>query len=129
FGSVLSFADPNLALKFSPTLKGSTISKVEAINAVANYWKHAEEWLTREEKVGNRLREVWDLPNLHGKQRSTAEIVVALGLVPNSDGNLRRSVKALGARRFDDLSPIRQILRNWATELLKKTRIEFGVKP
>jgi len=40
-----------------------------------------------------------------------------------------QTVKVLGVKDFEDLSPIRKILKSWATELLKNARIEFGVKP
>jgi hypothetical protein len=131
FGSKLSFtADPQAydALKLAPMLAAPKCSAVEAIHAVANYWKHSEEWPVLEKKSGGRLRKAWDLDALKGKKRS-AEIVTALGLVPNSMGNLRKAAKALGVVEFDDLSTLRQILSDWAAELLKKARTEFGVKP
>jgi hypothetical protein len=125
--SPLSFAGSNGydALKLAPTLSAANCSEVEAINAVANYWKHSEEWPVSEAKSGTQVREVW----VSGKNnKRTVEIITALRLVPNSDGNLRKAAKALGVKDFEDLSPIRKILKSWATELLKKARIEFGVK-
>jgi hypothetical protein len=126
--SPISFVGSNGydALKLAPTLPAANCSEVEAINGVANYWKHSEEWLASEAKSGTQVREVW----VSGKNnKRTVEIVTALGLVPNSNGNLRKAAKALGVKDFEDLSPIRKILKSWATELLKNARIEFGVKP
>jgi len=130
FGASLSFAlEPKAydALKLPPML-GATYSAVQAVNAVANYWKHSEEWPVRDETSGGRIREVWDFGALRGNEKTTVEIVTALGLVPNSSGNLRKGAKALGVREFDDLSPIRSVLSGWSTELLKKARTEFGIK-
>jgi hypothetical protein len=130
FKSTLSFAaHPKAydALKLAPMLAVPKCSAVEAINAVANYWKHSEEWPLGDKKGGGRLREVWDVSGPQGNKR-TVEIVSALGLVPNSSANLRKAAKALGVKEFDDLSPLRQILSGWAAELLKNARAEFGVK-
>jgi hypothetical protein len=130
FGSEPKFpTQPNDVLKVGVMLPAAKCSAVEAINSVANYWKHSEEWLTVEQKSGGRLREIWDLATLKGIQKRTAEIVIALGLTPNSTGNLRKAAKALGVKRYEDLSEIRQTLSGWAAELLKKARAGFGVKP
>lgn len=117
------------ALKLGPTLNAAPqFSVVQAINAVANYWKHSEEWPTREEKLNKRFHEVWDQSALRGNEKTTVDIVTALKFKPNSSGNMRTAAKALGINKYDDLSPIRQILTNWAAELLRRARAEFGVK-
>lgn len=128
-GSPLTFASDAKAygaLKIGSMLTAAKCSEVEAINAIANYWKHSEEWPVVQ-SVG-RLPEVWDLNAFQANKR-TAQIVIALGLKPDSDGNLRRAANALGVVDFEDLSPLRDILKTWATELLKKARVEFGVRP
>ena len=128
--SPLSFAGNNGydAFKLAPAMVGRKCSVVETINAIANYWKHSEEWPVIVNKLGGRLREAWDLPTLKNKGRS-AEIVSDLGLAPNSAGNLRKAARAVGVKELDDLSPIRQTLSKWAEDVLKKARTEFGVKP
>ncbi len=62
--SPLSFAGSNGydALKLAPMLPAANCSEVEAINAVANYWKHSEEWPVSEAKSGTQVREVWVNP-------------------------------------------------------------------
>lgn len=129
FGKALSFApDPKIdALKLAPPLAAINVSIVEAINAAANYWKHSEEWPLSEETAGGRIREIWNVSSLKGIQKTTVEIAIAFGLEPNSSGNMRTAAKALGIVEYDDLSPIRQGLINWAAVLLEKSRAEFGV--
>jgi hypothetical protein len=129
-GSPLTFASDAKAydaLKIGSMLTGAKCSEVEAINAIANYWKHSEEWPVVQ--TFRRLPEEWDLNAFQANHKRTVQIVIALGLKPDSDGNLRRAAKALGVADFEDLSPLRDILKSWATELLKKARVEFGVKP
>lgn len=113
------------AFKLAPFMAGTKYSVVEAINAIANYWKHSEEWPVIHRK--GRLPEAWDVAAL--KNRGSAQIVIDLGLIPNGPGNLRTAAKALGVKEFDDLLPIRRILSKWAADLLKRARTEFGVKP
>ncbi len=129
FGKALSFApDPKIdALKLSPTFAPTNVSIVETINAVANYWKHSEEWPLGEETAGGRIREVWNISTLRGIQKTSVAIAINLGLKPNSSGNMRTAAKALGIVEYDDLSPIRQVLTDWAAMLLEKSRAEFGV--
>lgn len=129
FGKALSFApDPKLdALKLAPTFAPTNVSVVETINAVANYWKHSEEWPLGEETAGGRIRAVWNMSSLKGIQKTSVAIAINLGLKPNSSGNMRTAAKALGMVEYDDLSPIRHVLTNWAAVLLEKSRAEFGV--
>lgn len=131
FGSKPSFpTQPNDVLKVGMMLPAAKCSAVEAMNAVANYWKHSEEWPTVVRKSGGRLLTVWDLNALKGNEKRTAEIVIALGLTYGSSGNLRQAAKALGVKSYEDLlSQIRQTLSDWAAELLRKARTGFGVKP
>jgi hypothetical protein len=115
-------------LKFAPGLLPATgFTLVEAINSVANYWKHSEEWPTSYIKAGKVLRPNWDLTLMRGNERRTAEIVASLGMVPGSAGNLRQATKALGVPEFENLSKVRQILRDWATGLHEKACMEIGV--
>jgi hypothetical protein len=131
FGEPMSFApDPKAgALKYAPVLPATNCSTIQAINAVANYWKHSEEWPLTETQTGGRIREAWDLSTRRRNEKSTIEIVTALGLTPNSPGNMRKAAKALGVIEYHDLSPLRQVLTDWAAELLKQARAEFGGKP
>lgn len=101
---------------------GSGYTKVEIINAVANYWKHQDDWPTGEEVRGSRIVNVWDLTALRNSDKRTVEVVVSIGMSPGHTGNLRTAVEALGVTRFEDLSPIRQELRSWAETVWKQAK-------
>jgi hypothetical protein len=107
-----------------PISSTSPYTAVEAIDAVANYWKHFEEWQTIEKKHGRRLVTIWNAKSKRAVQRRTIEIVTRLGLTAGSTGNLRHAAAALGATRYENLSPIRLILQKWAAALYKKTAAE-----
>jgi hypothetical protein len=130
FGSRPNFpTHPNDVLKVGAMLPAGNCSVVEAINAIANYWKHSEEWEVVDEQSNGRVREVWDRVGVRPIQKRTVEVVSALGLTPGSSGNLRKAAQALGVKELADLSPIRKNLSDWAAELLKQARTGFGVKP
>ena len=111
--------------------RASEFTVVEAIDAVANYWKHSEEWPTHEAKSGKRLITVWDVEAKPGIQARTIQIVSRIGLSPGSTGNLRQAAATLGAGQYDDLSPIRIFLRDWADSLYKTvaTKVTAVIKP
>lgn len=96
---------------------GASYTAVEAINAAANYWKHHDDWRTREDKKGRRLATVWDV-KLRNEVR-TVEIVADLGMAPFAAGNLRSAAEKLGVKEFENLTPIRQDLRIWAEQVYK----------
>lgn len=107
-------------------------AEIERINAVANYWKHHEQWSTRLEPEDEyEMREVWDHTEMermekkrHIRQKETAEIVESIGMSPY--GNLFIAAEAFGVTEFKDLSPIRNKLRDWADRLLKKAKSEVA---
>jgi len=112
-------------------LNFDTNTEIKKINAVANYWKHHEEWPTRlEPKDDDEMRVVWDHTEMEKKnhihQKETAEIVESIGMSPSSRGNLFIAAEAFGVAEFEDLSPIRNKLRDWADRLLKKTQSEVS---
>jgi hypothetical protein len=131
FGSKLSFVSDLKAydtLRLAPML-GATFqfSVVEAINAIANYWKHSEEWPTHFVVSGQWKQQAWDLGALRGNEKRTVEIVTSLGLAPNASGNLRTAANSLGITEFADLSRLRQVLRSWALDLKLKASAELGM--
>lgn len=103
-------------------------AEIERINAVANYWKHHEQWPTRlEPKDEYEMREVWDHAEMEKKNRNqkrTAERVESIGMSPS--GNLFIAIEAFGVTEFEDLSPIRNKLCDWADRLLKKAKSEVA---
>jgi hypothetical protein len=130
FGVKLSFTTDEKAyniFRLSPMLPAApTFSIIEAINAVANYWKHGEEWSTVLVSSGKWGKPVWDTASLRGNEKRTIEIVTALGLCPNSTGNLRTAAKALGVVEFDDLGVLRRVLRTWASDLKLQAATELA---
>jgi len=98
-------------------------TEIEVINAVANYWKHHDEWPTRLEHNDACLVRVWDLLQMKN-HRLTVEIVTAIGMSPASTGNLFEACEALGVAIPGGLFAIRRKLDNWATSLQKKARSE-----
>jgi hypothetical protein len=130
FGRQLSFFASGKAL--SDVLKRggkvdrkSTISLVEAIYAIGNFWKHSDEWPTRAKKSGKRFTQVWDLSRMRDLQKPTARVVMGLGLRPSSTGNLRNAAMAIGVKQFEDLSPVRQALFLWAQDVHALASAEF----
>lgn len=98
---------------------GSKYTEIEVINAIANYWKHQEEWSTRIEKKDEDAERVWN------QEKLTVEIVMSIGMSPSSTGNLRTAFETLGVTSpYEDLSPIRKKLHNWAHSLYKKAQSE-----
>ena len=129
FGVTLRLAPEPLAsevLKKSKTVnEASEHTVIEAIDAVANYWKHSEEWSTSEVKRGRRLVPVWDAELKPGVQGRTIQIVTGLGLRPGSTGNLRQAAEALGVE-YDNLAPIRTTLHEWADALYERAAAEVS---
>lgn len=117
---VLKLADP---MRNNPKY-----SEVEVINAIANYWKHQEEWPTRTERKEEYLERVWDQRQMRRKnEKRTIEIVASIGMSPSSTGNLRTAYKAFGlTSSYEDLSAIRDKLRNWAHSLHRRAQSEIA---
>lgn len=112
-----------LAIGMKPVAHG--LGRIEAIFAVGNYWKHSDEWPVSEELTHHRRRQVWDVGSMNHLQRRTAEAAVKLGLEYGSTGNLRAAARAIGVSEFEDLSPIRRAIDEWAGEILGTARHEM----
>jgi len=118
---VLKLADP---MRNNPEYR-----EIEVINAIANYWKHQEEWPTRTERERKEeyLERVWDQRQMSKNEKRTIEIVASIGMSPSSTGNLRTAYEAFGlTSSYEDLSPIRDKLRNWAYSLYTKAQSEIA---
>jgi len=128
FGTGLSFAfPPRGMLTRGRTLPGGKPA-IEVINAVANYWKHQEDWPTAEESKAGRLITVWNVQSrsLRKNEQQTIEVVTSIGMKPGCTGNLRTAAEVLGVTDYADLSPIRQDLKVWADDLVEATRVEVS---
>jgi hypothetical protein len=126
FSHPLAFvSDPKAFCVFDtgePLQAGSTHTTIRAINAITNYWKHQDDWPTREEIKNHRCVAVWDSANMRDNEKNTVEIVASIGMAPLSSGNLRTAVEMLGVTDYGDLSPVRQKLKDWANALYQAAR-------
>lgn len=115
---VLKLADP---MRNNPKY-----TEIEVINAIANYWKHQEEWPTRTEPKEQYLERVWDHRRMPNYKKRTIEIVASIGMSPSSTGNLRTAYEAFClASSYEDLSLIRDRLYNWAHSLHRRAQSEI----
>ena len=99
-------------------------SKVTAINAFANYFKHEDEWPVDWSKIKPR--------SLAGE---TASIVLALGVLPASSGNLTTGFeRILGHTKYERVGELGDLIGKWArgvkgeyTEKLKKKKLLLDI--
>lgn len=128
-GSPLSFVTSPKAhevLKLAEPMRNyPKYTEIEVINAVANYWKHQEEWPIRTEPKDEYREQVWDQTQMSPTEKSTVQIVASIGMAPSSTGNLRTAYEAFDlASSYEDLSPIRDKLRTWAHALQRRAKSE-----
>lgn len=101
------------------TLAGSSITNIEGMYGVGNYWKHSDEWPTCEVVSDGWRRLVWDMSKMRPIQKPTAELVSQMGLRYGSTGNLRTAARALGVSDYADLRTVRRTLAGWAEKVQK----------
>jgi hypothetical protein len=82
-------------------------SKIEVLWALANYFKHRDEW----------TRKTWTHPS--GPAKSTVPIIKAAGLEYGSTGNLRTGAEALGNGSYTNVAVFEQIIRCWSADVRK----------
>jgi hypothetical protein len=118
-GLKLSFTTDKRSLyRFAPDVREG-ITEIEAIDAVANYWKHNEEWEVE-----------WDDGGLarwkhSGQNKRTIEIVKCLGVQPLATRNLGVAAENLGVKQQYDLSPLRIKVTSWAGRVISKAENEL----
>jgi hypothetical protein len=106
------------------TVTGSAFSKVTAVNAFANYFKHEDEWPVDWRKIKPK-----------SLAAETAGIVLALGVVPGSCGNMRTGVeRILGHTKYERVGELGDLIGKWArgvkgeyTEKLKKKKLLLDI--
>ena len=89
-------------------------SKAEAIDALANYYKHHDQWpeeLREENEIG-----VWQWRADTGSERTILQ-VRKLGLRPHDSRNLRQAGARLGLPSEGDLHILGQIIETWAARV------------
>lgn len=95
----------------SPMADTSNFSRVQVIDAAANYFKHRDEWTNP-----------WS--RLNKQQDKTAKVILAIGGRENSTGNLRRALNALAIDR-DLLESLHAEVDGWAEAALSIYRREL----
>jgi hypothetical protein len=88
----------------SPTIGTTAVSRIQVIDAMANFFKHHDEWTVP-----------WS--SLAPNQKRTADIVVTVGGSEGSTGNLRTGLDALGID-YDRLDDLHDEISTWARTVI-----------
>ncbi|MCG2722496.1 MAG: hypothetical protein L6290_10860 [Thermodesulfovibrionales bacterium] len=81
----------------------STYSYVQVIDAVANYFKHRDEW-----------RGSWIQFSPKSREGKTVAIITVVGAKQGSTGNMRTGVTALGISNYRNLTSLYEHIASWA---------------
>jgi hypothetical protein len=90
-------------------------SKIEVLWALANYFKHRDEWPPHS----------WTDPK--GLEQHTVPVILAAGLKAGSTENLRRGAEALGNSDYADMSVLQTVIREWADQVREAIRQTAGL--
>lgn len=111
----------------------STITEVQALNAVANYFKHRLAWSPDWAKT---LAAAMPAPTAKGKKpkvnpkdkqtAATIRALQAIGLKQGSNGNLRSAAEVLGNAGYTDVDKIVDTLKSWRTNVFKAYETELS---
>jgi hypothetical protein len=96
-----------LRLESAPITAAVSYSRMEVVNAVANYFKHRDEWPA-------------DWSAATGQTKDTVDVISAIGLSSNEHFNLMKAAKALGDDAFDGTCPLVREMQSWREAVLKK---------
>jgi hypothetical protein len=88
-------------------------SQIEVLWALANYFKHRDEWPT-------------DWKNMNGLSKRTATVIEAAGLCCGSSGNLRTGAEALGNSDYNNVTAFYGAISQWSTAVRDRLRSKFG---
>lgn len=123
----------------SPLVGTSNVNEIQALNAVANYFKHRLAWSGDWAKTlaaaaavptpgphtkGKKSKNT----KINSKDKQTAATIKALqaiGLTQGSSGNLRTAAESLGNTGYTDVSKIIDILRTWQTNIFQAYEAEL----
>ena len=98
-----------------PAVPGkSSFSKVEVLWALANYFKHRDEWRKM------------DWTKLSGQEQRTVEVIAAVGLRSGSTGNLRQGAQVLGNASYADTDVFAQAVNEWGEKVRDAIKKELG---
>jgi hypothetical protein len=101
-------------LTMGPTFPGSTVTLIQFMDAVANYFKHRDEW----DEV--------DWSKLSTPSKRTADIIQVGGLKAGFTGNLRAGAEALGNKDFVSTGIFADIIDAWSGEVMTMTKKALG---
>ncbi len=105
--ALLAWTTKSNVYRVGPALHSSSTSRATFLNAVANYFKHRDEWPDS------------DWAYLTGRAAKTVADIAAGGLTRGAQDNMRRAVSILGDAIFDEL-------RNWADLVVEEARTELA---
>jgi hypothetical protein len=102
--------------KFSDLVPGTRHSKIELINAFANYFKHHEGWPQK-----------WDdaIRDKKYKAEYTIPVIRAVGVSEDSSDNCHKGLIALGIDPVFKVFKLAEILREWHTKLANAYKEEL----
>lgn len=95
----------------SAHVAASGFTRIQVIDALANYFKHSDEW-----------KLPWS--NLAGQSLKTAEVIIAIGGEENCTGNLRRGLKILGIDK-DLLDLLHREVASWGERIIALYELEL----
>lgn len=99
-------------LRIESSMIGSpAFSRIQVIDAMANFFKHHDEWTVPWSK-------------LNKNQKPTATVVVAVGGTEGATGNLRKGLNALGIDA-DLLGELHNEVSTWAAAAIKRYEEEL----
>lgn len=93
-------------------VQGSAYTRVQVINAFANYFKHCEEWGSP-----------W--LTLTGQSKATAQIISSMGADESNNTNLRTGTEALGITDYAVLEPLAGYVSDWINAVRKSYETEL----
>lgn len=88
-----------------PQILGANVTVIEAMNALANYFKHRDEWPR-------------DWSKATGQTVETVRCITAIGLSQGSSGNLRTGSEVLGNANYCQMSVFVDLLEAWHEHLM-----------
>lgn len=100
-----------------PCVTGTATTVIEALNALANYFKHRDEWPHKHN---------WTKAT--GQAVETVRVLTAIGLEPGSTGNLRRGAEVLGNTDLDKMNVFANLLEDWHVKLMADYEQELRSK-
>jgi hypothetical protein len=109
--------DKHKIIQYSDLVPNTTYSKIELINAFANYFKHHEGWLP---KWDDTIRQ-----DKKYKAKYTIHIIRTVGASEDSSDNCRKGLVALGIDPVFDVFKLAEILREWHAKLTNAYKQEL----